>query len=128
MLCEMIRRKYVDFSDVPHDQQKIHARLENWAAWCRGSGHPEISPMFRLYRSSQARQAYIHVSVPVDIEDAAVVSNWVVALPESNRHAINWYYINRLSPKRACMVIGCEQKELAQYVLNGRAMMIANNV
>jgi hypothetical protein len=119
---------YVDFSAVPEHQLKIHARLENWGRWCHGTGHAQMSPMFRLYRSSQARTLYVDVKVPVDSEDAAVVSKGVVALPEEYRHALNWYYVNRGSPKRACLIIGCDKSTLAMYVIQGRQMMISKHI
>ena len=121
-------RQYTDFSHVPEHQIAMHARLENWGRWCYGAGHAQMSPMFRLYRSSQARTAYVEISVPVDTADAAVVANGVIALPEQHRHALSWYYVNRGSPKRACQVIGCAQSTLAIYVIDGRQMMLNRNV
>jgi hypothetical protein len=115
---------YADFSAVPQHQLKIHARLENWGRWCYGSGHAQVSPMFRLYRSSQARTAYIETSVPVDTEDAARIAKAVAVVEQDNRQALSWYYINRGSPKRACQVIGCTQVALATLVVDGRQMLM----
>ena len=80
--------------------------------------------MFRLYRSSQARTAYIETSVPVDTEDAAKIAKAVAVVEQDNRQALSWYYINRGSPKRACQVIGCTQVGLAILVVDGRQMLM----
>lgn len=123
-----MKRDFTDFSIVPDHQLAIHARLDNWGRWCYGAGYAQMSPMFRLYRSSSARTAYIENSIPVDTADAAKIAKGVIALPEDHRHSINWYYINRGSPRRACQAIGCTQDMLAQYVSDGRQMMLDRKV
>lgn len=123
-----MKRDYVDFSAVPEHQQGIHGRLENWGRWCYGAGHAQMSPMFRMFRSSDARSGHVSISVPVDIPDAAKIAKGVIALPEEHRHAMSWYYVNRGSPARACRVIGCGMGALSQYVVDGRQMMINRKV
>ena len=114
----------VDFSDIPAHQSGVHARLENWGRWCHGAGHAQVSPMFRMYRSTDLWAALPPPSVPVDTADAARIAKAVVALPEDHRHAASWYYINKGSPARACRLIGCGMTHLARLVVDGRTMLI----
>ena len=124
-----MKRDYVDFSAVPEHQQDMHARLTNWGRWCHGSGHAQMSPMFRMYRSSDVYQHYGATTVePVDVADAARIAKGVIALPENHRHAMSWYYVSPTSPVRACRSIGCTQEGLALFVRDGRTMLINRRV
>jgi hypothetical protein len=61
------QRPHVDFAAVQPSQWKIHDRLENWARWCRGSQRQTGtagSPMFNLYRSSEAKRQYGEETCP----------------------------------------------------------------
>jgi DNA-directed RNA polymerase specialized sigma24 family protein len=113
----------VDFHAVPETQSAIHARLLNWAAWCRGRGGPSVSPMFRQYRSTDIWAAPVG-GMPVDSLDAGRIARAVVALPEDRRAATNWYYVRPVSPRRACQAIGVSVEALALLVIEARKMLI----
>jgi hypothetical protein len=121
-------RDHVDFVLVPEHQVALHVRLENWGRWCHGSGHAQMSPMFRMYRSSETFAGLQTAGSAVDIPDAVLVAKGVIALPEDHRHAMSWYYVNQGSPARACRVIGCGMTHLARLVIDGRTMMINRRV
>ena len=121
-------REHVDFVAVPEHQIKLHIRLENWGRWCHGSGHAQMSPMFRMYRSSETFDGIPTAGASVDIPDAALIAKGVIALPEDHRHAMSWYYVNQGSPKRVCRVIGCGMDHLARLVVDGRTMLINRKV
>lgn len=126
-----MNRPHTDFNTVPEHQGAIHIRLENWGRWCYGAGHAQMSPMFRMYRSSEtfaSGYGALTSSAPVDTADAARVAKGVIALPEDHRHALSWYYVNRGSPMRACRRIGCGMEHLARLVVDGRTMLANRNV
>ncbi len=114
---------YTDFHAVSEQHQGIHSRLENWGRWCHGSGHAQMSPMFRMYRSTDVHQA-AHVAVQVDTLDASRIAKAVIALPEDHRHALSWCYVNKGAPARACRVIGCGMTHLASLIVDGRQMLL----
>jgi hypothetical protein len=122
-------RSAVDFSIVPEHQMPMHDRLLNWGRWAHGSGHAQMSPMFRMYRSSEVfADGLVSGGASVDIPDAALIAKGVVALPEDNRHALSWYYVNTGSPHRACRVIGCGMEHLARLVVDGRTMLVNRKI
>jgi hypothetical protein len=118
----------VDFSYVPERQLVIHDRLLNWGHWCHGAGHAQMSPMFRMYRSSEVYAYASEISLAVDTHDAARIAKAVIALPEDHRQATAWFYVNQGSPLRACRVIGCGTEHLARLVIDGRTMLINRRV
>jgi hypothetical protein len=121
-----MRRDAIDFHAVEEKHGLIHSRLENWARWCNGVGHAAASPMFRLYRSSDARNAdrIAFGGAPVDKMDAAKIAKAVTALPEQHRAAINWSYVKPVNPRRAASSIGTSIEGLHNLVRNGRQMLI----
>lgn len=122
-------REYVDFDSVLPEHKEIDRRLSNWARWCRGS-HRQwgsgISPMFRLYRSSDARRdAYGELTdVGVDRLDAVQVHKAVTALPEKHRLAAHWFYLHPHNPKGAAATLGVSMHGLAELIRDGRQMLI----
>lgn len=120
----------VDFTAVPEHQRHMHIRLENWGRWCFGAGHAQMSPMFRMYRSTEVHTSFSGMTSapPVDTADAALIAKGVIALPEDHRHALAWNYVNQGSPKRACQRIGCGMAHLARLVIDGRSMLINRRI
>lgn len=114
----------VDFCQVPAHQQTMHGRMLNWGRWCHGSGHAQMSPMFRMYRSAEHWADPAGAHVPVDTADAARIAKAVKELPEDHRHAEAWYYVNQGTTARACRLIGCGYSHLARLVVDGRQMLI----
>jgi hypothetical protein len=114
----------VDFSYVPEKQLVIHDRLLNWGHWCHGSGHAQMSPMFRMYRSSEVYAYASEISLAVDTHDAARIAAGVRDLPEDHRRAVAWFYVNKGPVIRARKAIGCTGEHLARLVIDGRTMLI----
>lgn len=125
-----MRRDVIDLHAVPEHQIGMHVRLENWGRWCFGTGHAQMAPMFRMYRSTEVHTSYggMTNSAPVDTADAAKIARGVVALPEDHRHALSWHYVNQGSPARACRRIGCSMEHLARLVVDGRTMLMNRSV
>jgi DNA-directed RNA polymerase specialized sigma24 family protein len=121
-------RGSVDFASVPPSQWKMHDRLENWRRWARGSQGQSGggSPMFDLYRSSEARREYgEETTVPVDKEDAIKVAKAVGHLPPKKRAAIHWSYLHPRNPVGKARELGVELHELAQLVKDARTLLIS---
>lgn len=118
-----MKRDAVDFHAVPEAQWPVHARLLNWARWCRGSGHRTVHPMFRGYRSSDQYSGHV-VSDPVDTADAVRVQKVFVGLPELHRHALQWHYVYPIAPRRMAQALGLTPEGLAQTVIDARNMML----
>lgn len=125
-------RQYVDFSSVPPSQWSMHDRLENWARWCRGSSgrdNAPASPMFALYRSTDAKRKYgEETSVPINKLDAAEIAKGVAVLPSKHRRAIHWHYLHPYGPSGMAHELGVELAGLAQLVRDGRQMLINRRV
>lgn len=125
---ERVPRQIVDFSAVPPSQFKIHDRLENWARWCRDRPNREGSagsPMFALYRSSEARRAYgFETNVPVDKFDAAAIAKAVAVLPDKHRRALQWCYLHPRNPIAMARELGVSLSGMADLVTAGRQMLI----
>lgn len=126
----MTRDPVPDWHIVPQHQLAMHERLLNWARWCRGAAGSTVSPMFRLYRSTDAKQGegmqygLRPTANPVDAHDAVRVQRGVGFLPEPHRMALSWYYVRPVSPRRACQEIGTTFGGLATLVAHGRQMLI----
>lgn len=117
-------RRDIDFHLVPEHQLAMHARMLNWARWCRGSGSSSVSPMFRGYRSTDVWAAP-SVSEPVDSIDGMRIAKAVYALPEEHRKSVTWHYIEPwVVPFKVCKMLACRPETLAQLVIDGRQMMI----
>lgn len=121
------RREYVDLESVPPSQWGIHDRLTNWARWCRGSEKQSGStgsPMFDLYRSSEAKRSYgEETSVPVDKDDAIRVAKAVGHLPPQKRAAIHWHYLHPRNPTAKARELGTDLVGLAQLVRDARTIL-----
>lgn len=124
------RRPFVDFASVPVSQWGMHDRLVNWSRWARGgsgeSARTEASPMFRLFRSSEAKRAYgEETTVPIDKEDAIKVAKAVGHLPPQKRRAIHWWYLEGgRHPAGKAHEMGVEVHQLAQLVKDGRTVLM----
>ena len=121
----MKRDQFVDFFYVPPQQQEIHKRLENWARACFSGGGSSASPMFRLYRSSDARR---ESSIPCDQHDAAKIAKGVAILPELHRVALSWNYIDGGSPHKIRQKLGVTFAGLMLLINDGRQMLINREV
>lgn len=118
-----------DAYTVPPEHEAVHARLENWGRWVRRSGgaSPACSPMFRLYRPSNAREmAPPAPSFPPDPVDALLVERAVRGLPERPREALRWFYcFTGTSPSNCARYLGLRPQALPALVAEGRAMLRA---
>lgn len=121
-----MKRDYVDFSYIPQEQLPMHWRLVNWERTLRGSAGTGVAPMFRQYRSSEVYSDG-GGKLPLDHQDADIIGRAVVALPTCNLLAINWWYVKPNAPSKAAAGMQCSLSELAQHVINGRALLIAKS-
>ena len=119
-----MKRDYVDFSFIPESQLPMHWRLVNWERSLRGSVGSGVAPMFRQYRSSEV-YGQGGGKLPLDHQDAEKIGRAVVALPTGNLLAINWWYVKPNSPAKAAKGLQCSIAELAQLVIDGRALLMA---
>jgi hypothetical protein len=130
-LRERPARQFVDFASVPVSQWRMHDRLENWARWARGSQKQSGtgSPMFSLYRSSEAKRAYgEETTVPIDAMDAQRVAKGIAVLPDKHRRAIHWNYLHPRNPTGAARELGVTLQGLADLVKTARVMLINRGV
>jgi hypothetical protein len=134
MLMATRQKVFVDFSSVPVSQWRIHDRLENWGRWARGSSQQSGkagTPMFNLYRSSEARRAYgEEVSVPIDKDDALKIHFAIVhpLFDPQCRRALQWNYLRPKNPAAASRELGVSLEGLAGLVLMGRIRLIEGGV
>lgn len=121
----MRTRQHIDFHVVEPHQREMDARLANWAKWCRGSGAPACSPMFRMVPPPPKvrRDASFGIDA-VDGTDAQRIAKAVTALPKQHCAAINWHYVTPTSPVKACRSLGCTMEGLYQLVRDARQMLI----
>ena len=125
-------REYVDFAAVPPSQWAIHDRLENWARWSRGDGGEKArmadpSPMFSLYRSSDARREYgAATATPVDKPDALKIHFAIIAptFDPQARRALQWSYLRPRDPAGTARELGVTLAGLRDLVRAGRQMLI----
>jgi hypothetical protein len=132
---EAVRRTRapVDFAAVPPSQWAIHDRLENWARWCRGS-QKQVgvvgSPMFSLFRSTEAKRVYgTETAVPIDKDDALKIHFAIVnpTFDPQARRALQWNYLRPRNPSGAAKELGVELEGLRDLVRKGREMLIQRN-
>jgi DNA-directed RNA polymerase specialized sigma24 family protein len=121
----LMRTRAVDFAHVEPAHEAIDARLHNWARWANGRSGPRCSPMFRLYRSSEARTIDATPgAAPVDTLDAQRIQKAVTHLPGRHRLALSWCYITRTSARKAAQTVGESLEGLAQLIRDARQMLI----
>jgi len=119
-----MKRDAVDFHQVPEAQQPIHGRLLNWARWCRNSAHGMQHPMWRFYKPPREGVNLVpESSEPINAAEAWKVQQVVKGLPELYRHAIQWFYVFPVSPRRKAKELGLTVEGLAQAVIDARNMM-----
>ena len=122
----LMKTRSVDFAYVEPYQVEIDARLQNWARWANGRGAPACQPMFRLYRSSEARTIDAHDRAsPIDSLDAQKVQRAVTELPGRHRLALSWCYITRTSARKAAQTVGESLEGLASLIRDARQMLIS---
>lgn len=119
-------RAYIDFHAVEEHQAAIHARLENWARWCRGRETPAVNPLFRMAQATaRSKGDYGELTVTmVDAMDAVKIAKAIGSLPTQNRLALQWCYVKPIAPLAASKRIGTSLPGLYQYLRDGRQMLI----
>lgn len=118
--------EFVDFGHVPVHQTEIDGRLINWARWSYNrAGNGGASPMFRMYRSTDANQQYgMACANPIDHVDAQRMQKAVSNLPAPHRLALSWCYIKRSNPRKAAQLLGHTMQGLMRLIIDGRQMLI----
>jgi hypothetical protein len=122
-----VKRRLIDFDHIDRRHAVIHERLLNWAIWCRGSGRTPPSPMFRQYRSSDARSGH-ETSLSVDSLDAHKIEKAVVALPAPHRMSLQWWYVYPVSVSRACRWVATTKDGLYLLCQDARQMLLNRRV
>lgn len=116
-------RTEIDFCVIEPKHEVIHRRLENWAAWCKGTGMiPASSPMFRLYRPDNFERPPVRDQV--DGTDAQRLAKKMHKLPIKHRVSLNWFYVKPIGPAKVCKQLGLSLEDLALHVTDGRQMLI----
>lgn len=110
----------IDFNRIQPEHEAIHERLENWARWCKGSAHGNVHPMFRQYRNSYFEATPARTCS--DTVDAVAVQKIMKDIPEAQRIALQWFYVKPGDPKRVCMALGVNKRDLVTLIDQGRAM------
>lgn len=124
----MQTKNYVDFSVVEPKHAAIDGRLINWARWSHHRTGSPVSPMFRLYRSTEVHAGHDAPANPVDAMDAQLIQKAVSRLPTDHRLAISWAYIKRNNPGNTARALGLSMAGLAQMVRDGRQMLCNRGV
>lgn len=118
-----MKRDAIDFSAIKPEHEAIHARLMNWAKWCReSSGGTAVHPMFRQYRN-----AYDEPPIPgvqCDTLEAIATQKVFIQIPEKHRWALNWWYCKPFIPVlRVRQALGVTTPALYELVNDGRTMV-----
>lgn len=116
-------RPAVDFNHVDEKHAAVHQRLEEWAIWVRPRGSSWVQPMFRQFRSAETWVAP-EARITVDPLIAQATEKAVTALPADHRSSIQWCYVFRTNPRKACQLIGVSPAGLAELIRDGRQMLI----
>lgn len=123
-------RQFVDFSFVPPSQWKIHDRLLDWAKWCNPPARQEVSAGFDRFRSDtwDRREYGSATAKPLDKEDCQRVGAAVGLLPDYNRKALQWLYLNGRDPLGHAVKLGRDRQGLLDLIVEGRGMLVENGV
>jgi hypothetical protein len=118
-----MNRDAVDLSLVHPHHEAIHARLSNWARWCRdGGGGSAVHPMFQEYKHSYDEPVIL--GVPCDTLDAIAVQKSFIQLPEKHRWVMCWWYCKPFIPvMRIRSALGLTTPNLYAMVHDSRTMM-----
>lgn len=119
------QQQYVDFGYVEPAHAEIDAWLINWGKWSMNRAGSGVSPMFRMYRSTDANQVYgRETQNPVDAVAAQAAQKAVSRLPVKHRLAISWCYIRRNNPRKAAQSLGESLQGLCGLIRDGRQMLV----
>lgn len=114
---------YVDFFAIEQGEQRIDARLKNWARYVRPQrGFSATHPMFRWYKSTE-QWAGGGSGIQIDIQDAQALENRMRDLSPVNRIALKWYYVENGTPTKICKVLKVNLHDLKKFVSNGRKQL-----
>ena len=116
----------IDLNYIPHRQEAIHSRLENWARWVKPRRNAwAMQPMFRMYQS-KARHWDItpHIHIEVNALDGQEIEQAVCALPEKHRDAMRWFYVfNFIPPGKIQRELGVNATGLLELLIDSRDML-----
>jgi DNA-directed RNA polymerase specialized sigma24 family protein len=79
--------------------------------------------MFRHYRARNAESAP-SASAEVDGLDAVAVQKVMKDIPQRHRIAVQWCYVQRNNPLKACQSLGVSKHGLMELIITGRQMLI----
>lgn len=118
----------IDFNRIKPEHMAIHARLDNWGRWCRGSRSGNVHPMFRQYRNDYFEPT--PAATYADTLDAVAIQKAMKDIPERQRIALQWFYVKPGSPRRVCAALGESNAGLLEVLHQARTMMknVANKI
>ena len=119
-----MRRDFIDFHLVPHEQLAMHDRLLNWARYVRVKRPMWQAPIWRLGKSGTRQWHSPEPREETDTLDGHALEKAVGALPDKHRDALRWHYVWRTTPAHARRVLGVTSDGLQRLVLDGRLMLI----
>lgn len=118
-----MRRDFIDFHLVPHEQLVMHGRLLNWARYVKHKFPVHIAPIWRLGKSNARQWEAPEPEVPVDTLDGHAIEKAVCQLPEKHRMALKWHYVLRTDPAHARKILGLTNDGLQRHVNDARTML-----
>lgn len=118
-----MKRDAVDLALVLPHHEGVHARLTEWARWCRpGGGGSAVQPMFEGYRNGYEEPEVR--GVPIDTLRAVAVQKAFTQLPEKHRLVLSWWYCQPYIPVlRVRQAAGLTTPALYELVHTSRTMM-----
>ena len=115
--------KQADFNHVDEKHAAIHERLEEWAIWVRPRSASFVQPMFRQFRSAEGWFP-TEARASVDPLKAQLTEKAVTSLPDDYRASIQWCYVYRTNPRKACKALGVSPNGLVELIRDGRQMLV----
>lgn len=117
-----LKREPIDFHYIPAEQREIDKRLLNWRRWCHGSLGLQVAPGFELYRPDNYERPVS--TTETDVKDAIVIQAAVRELPERQRKAIQWFYVQPTNPVRRARELRVGTKGLYELVCEARCELV----
>lgn len=118
-----MKKQIPDFARIYDHHKWIHGVLLNWARWVTPRTSPQVSPMFRDYRSHAWQWHPREYRESCDLIQAHQVERLVSRMPPTHREAIRWAYVYRCTPEKACKVLQLRYDGLARHVHDARSML-----
>lgn len=110
----------IDFNHIDDSHSAVHTRLLNWSRWVTPTSQTLLCPMFRQVKSAAWQWHTPEIRETVDILDAIKMEKQVCSLPDRQRLAIKWAYVQRTRPGKATRRIAQTDRDLMELIRNAR--------